>query len=182
LIHVAFKVSVLLFRENFLLACANRASERLKMSLALFFLYSKPIMTQEIVQYVEASGVSYPEYRTIPEVECNEYRITVEITKQLPAGSDYSYKDSDFVWGDLVVKNKQREYCLTNSLDLQENLDVFEVCALELVEHKSRSGLLLENPYWRYGIRCLDGTKEMVWFDEWELIRLDIARGEFEVF
>jgi hypothetical protein len=148
-----------------------------------FFLttYILIIMTQEIVQYVEAFGVSYPEYRTIPE-ECSEYRITVEITKQLPAESEYCYKDPDFAWGDLVVKQEQREYCLTNSLDLQENLARFKVCALELVEHQSNSGLLLENPYWHYGIRRLDGTKEMVWFDEWELIRLDIVFGEFEVF
>jgi hypothetical protein len=138
-------------------------------------------MTQEIVQYVEAFGVNYPEYRTVPE-ECNEYRLTVEITKQLPAESDYSYKEPDFVWGDLVVKHEQREYCLTHKLDPEENLDLFEVCAIELVEHKSKSGLLLENPFWSYGIRCLDGTKEMVWFDEWELVRKDIAFGEFEVF
>ncbi len=137
-------------------------------------------MVQDL-RYVEAFGVSYPEYRDRKE-ECSEYRITVETTKQLPAGSDYSYKDPDFVWGDLVVKNEQREYCLTHSLDLQENLDLFEVCAIELVERKSKSGLLLENPYWRYGIRCLDGTKELIWFEEWELVRLDIARGEFEVF
>jgi hypothetical protein len=127
-------------------------------------------MTQEIVQYVEAFGVSYPEYRTIPEVECNEYRITVEITKQLPAGSDYSYKDPDFVWGDFVIKQEQREYCLTNSLDLQENLDVFEVCAIDLVEHKS------------YGIRSVDRKRTLIWFDEWDLIRKDIALGEFYVF
>jgi hypothetical protein len=139
-------------------------------------------MTQEIVQYVEAFGVSYPEYRTVPEEESNEYRITVEITKQLPAGSDYSYKEPDFVWGDLVIKNEQRDYCLTHKLDPQENLDLFEVCAIELVEHRNKSGLLLENPYWSYGIRCLDGTKEIVWFDEWELVRKDIAFGEFEVF
>jgi hypothetical protein len=139
-------------------------------------------MTQEIVQYVEAFGVSYPEYRTIPEVECNEYRITVEITKQLPAGSDYSYKDPDFAWGDFVIKQEQREYCLTNSLDLQENLDVFEVCAIDLVEHKSKSGLLLENPYWRYGIRSVDRKRTLIWFDEWDLIRKDIALGEFYVF
>ncbi|MDJ0745226.1 MAG: hypothetical protein QNJ32_17960 [Xenococcaceae cyanobacterium MO_167.B27] len=43
---------------------------------------------------------------------------------------------------------------------------------MELVESLTPSGKLLSQPYWKYGIRCIEGTLELIWFEEQALVRI----------
>ncbi len=67
--------------------------------------------------------------------------ITIEFAPKIhPLETEYSYEHPQFVFGDCVtLKN---EYPETE----------YTVCALELIESKTPSGMLLNQPYWKYKI------------------------------
>ena len=67
--------------------------------------------------------------------------ITIEFASNIhPSETEYSYKHPQFVFGDRVtLKN---EYPKTE----------YTVCALELIESKTASGRLLNQPRWKYKI------------------------------
>lgn len=121
------------------------------------------------VQTIEAQGVPYVEFRH--EAEPTETQIiTIEFSPQNYPLDDYTYSQPLFVFGELVALREQWECCQQNQLDPNEELDWFKVCAMELIEPQSKSGRLTNPPYWLYGIRCQSGTRELMWFEEGELI------------
>ena len=92
--------------------------------------------------------------------------ITIEFTpKEQSWDSDYQYSQPEFVFGDIVATKQQWEHCQKYHLPDTE-LDLFRICAMELVESLTPSGKLLSQPYWKYGIRCIEGTLELIWFEE----------------
>ncbi|NJK51282.1 hypothetical protein HC931_27150 [Candidatus Gracilibacteria bacterium] len=129
-------------------------------------------MTQAYeVQTIEAFGMPYIETRYYPEPTENEAQlITIEFKPHTHSMDDYCYSHPRFVFGDLVVLKEQWEYCQEHPVQQNEELDIFRICAIELVERRSKSGRLTSAPEWLYGIRCTTGTKELMWFDEDELM------------
>ena len=82
--------------------------------------------------------------------------ITIEFTPpQDPKETEYSYEQPLFVFGDQVTKQHNSSTPLT-------------VCGMELVEFKTPSGQLLNQPYWKYKV---DNGQEQVWLIESALVR-----------
>ncbi len=128
-------------------------------------------MTYTEIQTISAGGIPYTEYRAEPEID-EEVIITIEFTPQQQSwDSEYQYSQPEFVFGDMVATKQQWEHCQTNHLPDTE-LDLFRICAMELVESLTPNGELLSQPYWKYGIRCLEGTKELIWFEEQALVSI----------
>jgi hypothetical protein len=123
------------------------------------------------VQTISAFGMPYTETKYYPEPTENEPQlITIEFKPYTHSMDEYSYSQPRFVFGDLVVLQEQWDYCQENQVEPIEELDIFRICAMELVERRSKSGRLTHAPEWLYGIRCTTGTKELMWFEEDELM------------
>ena len=129
-------------------------------------------MTYTEIQTIEAFGMPYTEYRAQPEVD-EEILITIEFTPPIQSFDvEYSYSQPRFRFGDMVATKQQWEHCLLNHLNPDTELDLFRICAMELVDSLSPSEELLSQPYWQYGIRCQHGTQELVWLEEVALVRI----------
>jgi hypothetical protein len=123
------------------------------------------------IQIIEAHGVLVTEYRHEPETE---QLITIEFK---PDNDKYEYPQPEFVFQEVVAMRAQYDECIERHLDLDENLDYFRICALQLVEHIT-DGRLQSQPSWLYGIRYARGTRELMWFESEELIsRRDIEQS-----
>lgn len=121
------------------------------------------------VQTIEAFGMPYTESRYSPEpVDLEVPIITIEF-KPDPQ-NDYCYDQPKFVFLDEVVLRDKWEYCLMHQLDFDEELDIFRIIGMKLVESRSKSGRLTEAPNWLYEIECLTSSKKAIWIDEEELI------------
>jgi hypothetical protein len=144
----------------------------MRLALLIQKNYLFTIMTQAYeVQTIEAFGISYPETRYYPEPTENEPQlITIEFKPHTHSMDEYSYSHPRFVFGDVVVLKDQWEYCQENQVEPDSELDIFRICAMELIERRSKSGRLTSAPEWLYGIRCSTGTQELMWFDEDELM------------
>ena len=120
------------------------------------------------IQTIEAAGIPVIEYRTQPEID-EQRLITIEF---IPPGINDKYlvEQPEFVFGDTVIIKEQWSHCFLNQLDTEE-LDTFTVCAMELVEPKNNLDQPSARPYWKYGVRCTSGTRELIWFKEHELTR-----------
>jgi hypothetical protein len=129
-------------------------------------------------QIVEAFGIPYVEYGyDEPEVE---QLICIEFTPPAHHLDDYAIPVPAFTFCEEVAVREQYDHCLKNNIDFSEGLDVFRISALELVERRSKSGVLTDAPHWLYGIRYARGTRELIWFEEDELARpLPPEVGEF---
>ena len=120
------------------------------------------------IQTIEAFGIPATEYQTQPEV--GEQRlITIEFKPPVTNG-EYMVEQPSFVFGDIVVLRQEWDNCYLNQLDTDE-IATFTVCGMELVETKNQVGQLIDYPYWKLGIRSTDGSKEMIWREEHELVR-----------
>lgn len=120
------------------------------------------------IQTIEAAGIPTVEYRTQPQV--GEQRlITIEFTPNA-TNDEYLVEQPEFVFGDIIIIKQQWENCFLNQLDT-EDLDIFTICGMELIEPKNKQGQMIAQPYWKYGIRCTDGSKEVIWREEYELVR-----------
>ncbi|MGH2413990.1 MAG: hypothetical protein ACRDEA_09930 [Microcystaceae cyanobacterium] len=126
-------------------------------------------MIAQEIQTLKAFGIPYVEYRDEPDVT-DILIISLEFQPEIHPNDDYGYFQPEFVFGDVVALREQWEYCCSNHIDFTEELDLFKVCAMELVEPRNRSGWLTEAPSWLIGIRCSNGTRELMWFNEEELI------------
>lgn len=83
--------------------------------------------------------------------------ITIEFALDIhPAETEYSYPHPKFVFGDRVI-----------ATDLFPSLE-YTVCALELIQSKTTSGRLLNQPYWKYK---LDNGEVYFWKEESALLR-----------
>lgn len=86
--------------------------------------------------------------------------ITIEFAPKIhPSETEYNYEHPHFTFGDRVT---------ISGTSFHYPPVVFTVCALELVESKTPSGRLLNQPYWMY--KVTDG-QENYWRDESALIR-----------
>ena len=120
------------------------------------------------IQTIEAAGALVTEYRTQPEV--GEQRlITIEF-KPPVTSDEYMVEQPSFVFGDTVILREHWDNCYLNKLDTDE-IATFTICGMELVEPKNQLGQLIDYPYWKFGIRNTDGSKEMIWREEQELVR-----------
>jgi hypothetical protein len=123
------------------------------------------------VQTISAFGIPYTETRYYPEPTENEPQlITIEFKPKTHTLDDYGYSQPKFVFGDLVILQEQWDYCQAHHVEPNSELDIFHICAMELVERRSKSGRLTSAPEWLYGIRCTTGTQELTWFSEDELM------------
>ena len=127
-------------------------------------------MTYTKIQTIEANGVPYVEYRAEPDFD-EDIIITVEFTpnKQSP-DSEYYYSQPEFVFNDLVTTKQQWEHIYKYHLPESE-LDLFRICAMELVDSLTPNGELLSQPRWKYGLRS-SHSKNLVWFEEQALVRV----------
>ncbi|NJK58880.1 MAG: hypothetical protein HC939_24345 [Pleurocapsa sp. SU_5_0] len=93
-----------------------------------------------------------------PVTETKERQlITIEFAPDIhPSETEYQYEHPQFVFGDRVI--------IINTYPELE----FTVCALELIESKTPSGRLLNQPYWKYKI---SNGKVSFWKDESALTR-----------
>ena len=127
-------------------------------------------MEDYAVQTVEVGGVPYTEYRCSPEVE-EQIIITIEFKPEVHPMDDFSYRQPQFVFLEEVALAKQVNYCQQNKIALSEEvIDFYPITAMELVERKLSNGRLTEAPYWLYGLRSTEGTRELMWFIDEELI------------
>jgi hypothetical protein len=129
-------------------------------------------------QTVEAFGIPYVEYDySEPEVE---QRIRIEFTPRTHHLDDYAIPQPAFTFCEEVAIAEQYDNCVQNNINPIDELDTFRICALELVEARSKCGILTDAPHWRYGIRYARGTRELTWFEEDELVQpLPPEAGEF---
>ena len=89
-------------------------------------------------QTVEAFGIPYDEYGyDEPEVE---QRIRIEFTPQVHHLDDYGVPEPAFKFCDEVALREQYDRCVQNKIDFSDALDIFRICAMELVEYRSKSG------------------------------------------
>ncbi len=120
-------------------------------------------------QTIEKGGVPYSEYRTAPDF--TDYPIvTIEFTPDPDRCGIYAYPQPKFVPTEEVTLRVHWEYCRDNSLDLSAELEYFRLCAVEIVEDMDERGRLKAPPYWLYGFRTPSGTKELIWFEEDDLV------------
>ncbi|NJO97730.1 MAG: hypothetical protein HC764_18470 [Pleurocapsa sp. CRU_1_2] len=83
--------------------------------------------------------------------------ITIEFAPKIhPTETEYTYEHPQFVFGDRVI--------ITNHFPELE----FIVCALELIESKTPSGKLLNQPRWKYKV---SNGQVSYWKDESALVR-----------
>ena len=89
-------------------------------------------------------------------VQTEKRLITIEFAPpQDPNETKYSYEQPLFVFGDQVIPKNNSSTPIT-------------VCGMELVEFKTPSGKLLNQPYWKYKV---DNGQEKIWFSESTLVR-----------
>jgi hypothetical protein len=83
--------------------------------------------------------------------------ITIEFAPSIhPNETEYSYSQPNFVFGEQVTR-------ITGTSPRPST-----ICGMELVEFKTPSGQLLNQPYWKYKV---DNGQEQVWLDESALVR-----------
>ena len=124
-------------------------------------------MEEYIAQTLDAFGIPHTEYRCSPEVE-EQVIITIEFKPEIHYLDDYSYPQPKFIFQEEVAILKELTFvALPNPL---EEVDFYPIRAMELVERKLSNGRLTEAPYWLYGLRSTEGTRELMWFSEDELI------------
>lgn len=120
------------------------------------------------VQSLDCQGVPTIEYRVeqpIPE------RIQFDFIPRFPY-DQYGYSNPKFVYCEEVILVSQWLECQENQDDFFDEHEVYHICALELEEYTLTGKTLYEAPSWKYGIRGTRGTRELIWFEEDELISL----------
>ena len=85
--------------------------------------------------------------------------ITIEFAPKLdPEETEYTYQQPLFVFGERVIP---RSY-------LGSSNSPSTICAMELIEFKTSSGQLLNQPYWNYKVK---NRQESIWLNETALVR-----------
>ena len=106
------------------------------------------VSSETAIQQRETSAININREREL---------ITIEFAPDIhPEETEYSYEHPQFVFGDRVF--------LVNSFPKDEYI----VCGLELMESKTPSAKLLNQPFWKYKI---SNGKVSYWKDETALVR-----------
>jgi len=103
--------------------------------------------------------------------------VTIEFSVDSEIAGKFSYPHPRFTFKDRVVIASELDYYVNSNLDLGE-IEILEINAIELVERIDR-GKLISQPYWQYGVKSQSGTKEIVWFEETELVHYQPETAEF---
>lgn len=121
------------------------------------------------VQTIEAQGIPYAEYRYAPEPTDIEV-VTIEFTPDPDNRSNYGYSHPRYTFTETVAIRKDWERCQDNNLDWRDELILYRICSLQIVELFSKpSGRLREAPTWLFGVRS-SYSLQLLWFEEEDLI------------
>ena len=135
-------------------------------------------MSYTEIQRLECLGIPTIEYRG--EAPISE-RIQFDFSPRFPH-DQYGYSPPKYVFSEPVILVSQWQECLDNQYDFFDVYDVYHICALELIEYTLTGDRLYEAPYWKYGIRGTRGTKELIWFEENELVSINEINSEDQEF
>jgi hypothetical protein len=104
--------------------------------------------------------MTYTAEKTTVSTSASEQQlITIEFAPNLdPNQTEYSYEQPQFVFGEQVIRQA----------DSSISTKPLTVCGMELVESKTPSGQLLNQPYWKYKVN--DGQQK-IWLSESALVR-----------
>ena len=125
-------------------------------------------------QTLECQGIPRVEYRIEPEIP---NKISLNFLPTYPF-DEYAYDNPKFIFCEQVILACQWEHCQRHQLNFEDECPIYRVAALELVEYSLTGKELYEAPHWRYGIRGEQGTKELRWFSEDDLIGLREIENE----
>jgi hypothetical protein len=120
------------------------------------------------IQTVEAHGIPTTEYRVAPDLE--PQIITIEFYPPSHPDDEFDYPHPKFKFWEEVARVDDWGYCLDENLNPDEEINIYQVCALHLVANRTNTGLLREPPYWLYGVCLSQGSQKVRWFAEAELI------------
>ena len=132
-------------------------------------------------QRLECQGIPTIEYLIETDDRATPERIKFDFIPQFPFDK-YGYSDPKYVFCEEVVLASHWHECQDNQYDFFDEHEVYRICALELIEYSMTSEQLYEPPSWKYGIRGTRGTRELIWFQEDELISLAEINSEDQEF
>jgi hypothetical protein len=134
-------------------------------------------MTQYITDTVECGGIPRFEYRYVPE-QTEIERVTIEFIPDPENRNSYSYSHPLYTFTQIVAIRHSWEVCQQNTLDWREELTLYRVCCLRLIEPISReTQRLTDAPFWLYGVTS-PSCSDLLWFDEDELISIEQMQQE----
>ncbi|MEM8780333.1 MAG: hypothetical protein AAGF26_15975 [Cyanobacteria bacterium P01_G01_bin.49] len=125
-------------------------------------------MTYYKTQTLNCQGIPTVEYRIEPDIPT---QLSLNFIPTYPY-DDYAYSEPKFVFCQQVILAKQWKHCQKYQLTFKDECQVYRICAMELVELSLTGKDLYEPPHWQYGIRGTQGTRELTWFSEDDLISL----------
>jgi hypothetical protein len=129
-------------------------------------------MSYTEIQQIDAQGIPTIEYRAEPDEISIPSRIQFDFEPRFPH-DQYGYSEPKYVFCEQVILVTQWQECQDNQYDFFDIYETYHICALELEEYSLTGKKLYEAPSWKYGIRGTKGTKELVWFEEDELISIN---------
>ena len=132
-------------------------------------------------QRLDCQGIPTIEYRAEPTEPIVPERIQFDFTPRFPH-DQYGYSEPKYVFSEQVILISQWQKCQDNQYDFFDDYEVYYICALELVEYSLTRKSLYEAPSWKYGIRGTNGTKELIWFEENELISINEINSDNQEF
>ncbi len=135
-------------------------------------------MSYTEIQRLECQGIPTIEYRVEPPIP---ERIQFDFEPRFPH-DQYGCSPPKYVYSEPVILVSQWQECLDNQYDFFDVYDVSHICALELFEYTMTGDRLYEAPSWKYGIRGTRGTKELIWFEEDELVSINEINSEDQEF
>ena len=138
-------------------------------------------MSYTEIQRLECQGIPTIEYRTDSDDILIPERIQLDFIPQFPYDK-YGYSNPRFIYCEEVVLASQWHQCQDNQYNFFDEHEVYRICALELEEYSLTGKTLYEPPSWKYGIRGTRGTRELIWFEEDELISLAEINSEDQEF
>lgn len=138
-------------------------------------------MSSTEIQRLECQGLPTIEYRAEPDEIAIPERIQFDFSPRFPY-DQYPYSEPKYVYCEEVVLASQWHQCQDNQYNFFDEHEVYRICALELIEYSMTGDRLYEPPSWKYGIRGTRGTRELIWFEESELISLAEINAENQDF
>ncbi|MEL4896114.1 hypothetical protein [Crocosphaera sp. Alani8] len=138
-------------------------------------------MSYTEIQRIECQGIPSIEYQTEPDDIPIPERIQFDFIPQFPY-DQYGYNPPKFVYCEQVILVEEWLFCQEQQYNFFDEHEVYRICALEIEEYSLTGKTLYEAPSWKYGIRGTRGTRELIWFEEDELISLTEINSEDQEF
>ena len=138
-------------------------------------------MSSTEIQRLECQGLPTLEYRAEPDVIAIPERIQFDFSPRFPH-DQYAYNPPKYVFCEQVILISQWLECQENQYDFFDIYETYHISALELIEYTMTGDRLYSAPSWKYGIRGTRGTKELIWFEENELVSINEINSEDQEF